>query len=38
MMCLTASGVETTLQVAEEEAGEVSVHTLITADKFVQTR
>ena len=28
--------VGTTLQLAEEEAGKVGVHTLITADKFVR--
>jgi len=29
-------GLGTTLQVAEEEAGEVSMHTLLTADKLVR--
>ena len=29
-------GVGTTLEVAEEQAGEVGVHTLVTTDEFVQ--
>ena len=33
---LNGLGVGMTLQVAEEEAGEVGVHTLITADKFIR--